>query len=168
MTFEVDVFLSALGNELIAQSPPAAFARFVFPDHHLRIMAPPFLHALRDLAAKDPVKLPASVLLQYSSFSLTVFDLYPKAKFHFLVLPRHTGGETPKHLKDLQSLLASGRKNTLKILQPLNEDALKARETIEEEMVRRYGAKWGINIGFHAVPSMEYVSMATAFRHCRM
>lgn len=118
-------------------------------------MAPPFLHALRDLAAKDPAKLPASILLQSSSFSLTIFDLYPKAIFHFLILPRHTGGQTPSHLKDLQSLLASGKKNALKILQPLKEDALKARETIEEEMTRRYGVKWPINIGFHAVPSME-------------
>ena len=37
----------------------------------------------------------------------------------------------------------------------LNEDAKAVRKEIEDEMIKRYGFKWGIWTGFHAVPSME-------------
>ena len=40
------------------------------------------------------------------------------------------------------------------------------RALVEEEMVRRFGFKWGVQIGFHAVPSMEYVCVPMKHLSC--
>jgi hypothetical protein len=49
-----------------------------------------FATVLRSYATqKDPSRhLPASVHLLSNDHALTIFDKYPKAKYHFLVLPR--------------------------------------------------------------------------------
>ena len=44
-------------------------------------------------------------------------------------------------------------------------DALEVKARIEDEMRRSYGFVWGVQIGFHAVPSMEYVLTNPRLRH---
>ena len=49
------------------------------------------LKILRTYAKMDDVaivKLPPTVYLSHTQYTLTIFDAYPKALFHFLILPR--------------------------------------------------------------------------------
>ena len=150
----------------------------------------------------DPTKLPPARLFTYTDRTITVFDAYPKATFHFLVLPRITGVEpyTATRLASLSALVkhrpklsfantsrsggtkgvkevdennetASGTstspltlgtttvRDTMdearRVLEGIREDALRVREMVYEEMERRFGVRWDVWMGFHAVPSME-------------
>ena len=88
---------------------------------------------------------------------MTLFDKYPKAIYHFLVLPRILAGSvfTEKDLANMQTLLVKGKKAEAKtLIEGLKKDAETAKGMIEKEMVRKHGYKWDVWIGFHAVPSM--------------
>ncbi|KIM87013.1 hypothetical protein PILCRDRAFT_815447 [Piloderma croceum F 1598] len=117
------------------------------------------LTVLRSYAQKsNPASLPSSVLLSYTPKSLTIFDVYPKSIFHFLVLPRPV---TPQlavfDLASLRTLFKADKIKAREVLTGLSEDAQTAKVTIQDEMMKRYGFKWGVWMGFHAVPSMEHV-----------
>jgi len=118
------------------------------------------LTILRSYAQKShPEKLPSSVLLSHTPTSLTIFDAYPKAIFHFLILPRPILATT-FDLASLRTLLKSKDKERAKeIILGLDQDAKALRSVIEEEMLKKYGFKWGISIGFHPVPSMEHLHL---------
>ncbi|EIW85063.1 HIT-like protein [Coniophora puteana RWD-64-598 SS2] len=108
----------------------------------------------------DPASLPPSVLLDYTDSYLTIFDAYPKATFHLLVLPRPKDGSlTLSELSGLRSLLSCQKKDAKKILDELAAQAEKTKELVREEMVQRYGYSWDIWVGFHAVPSMEHIHL---------
>ena len=49
------------------------------------------------------------------------------------------------------------REQARAVLLGLRRDALEAKRLIEEDMRARYGFVWDVLIGFHAVPSVEYV-----------
>lgn len=119
------------------------------------------LTVLRDYATrKHPEKLPPSVLFDYTDNSIAIFDAYPKAIFHFLILPRPQPPLSVFDLSDLRTLLHSrnvGKARAKEVLEHLGEHAQKLRAAIEEEMMSRYGFTWKIWTGFHAVPSMQYV-----------
>jgi aprataxin len=114
------------------------------------------LNVLKEYARAGS-SLPPTVLLTSSSTSLSIFDKYPKSKFHFLVLPRLPHDELKTNdLTDLRTLLAVGKRNAVKsLLEGLKQDGLVAKSMIEEEMASQYGYKWEIWMGFHAVPSMK-------------
>lgn len=118
---------------------------------------------LRQYAEKfetSPSSLPPTLLLTNSETSLTVFDKYPKATYHFLVLPRIRSDSvfTAEDLTDLRSLLSKGNKAEAKVLlEGLKRDTQTAKEMIEKEMDKKHGYTWDVWIGFHAVPSMVYV-----------
>lgn len=135
-------------------------------------------YARRDL--DNPAEaLPNSILFAHTGTTLTIYDAYPKSTFHFLVLPRlkavatsQDGDKKEKEkeivdamglglkegdLKSLKRLLRKGKEKARKILEPMQEAAQACVKEIEEEMIRMYGFKWDIWIGFHPVPSMEYV-----------
>ena len=114
----------------------------------------------------------------HNASSLTIFDAYPKATFHFLLLPRilssvgegadaivEVEGTTSvqplkaAQLSNLQSLLKVDKARAKDLILGLHRDAQEVRRLIEEEMMNRYGFKWDIYTGFHAVPSMEYVHL---------
>jgi len=108
----------------------------------------------------SPSSLPPTLLLTNTKTSLTLFDKYPKAIYHFLVLPRILADSefTAGDLTDLQTLLAKGKKAEAKtLIEGLKKDAEAVREMVEKEMIKRHGYKWDVWIGFHAVPSMVYV-----------
>jgi aprataxin len=120
-----------------------------------------FAVILRNYAQKDPASLPASVLFAHTPRSITIYDAFPKSIFHFLVLPRLQPNVpvTLSNLDGLKSLLKCDKELAKQILIGLSEDAASIRREIEQEMLTRYGFKWPIWIGFHAVPSMQLVSL---------
>jgi aprataxin len=117
----------------------------------------PSLTVLRSYATKSkPETLPSSILFSSNEKTLTIFDAYPKAIFHFLVLPRPSGVSLSVfELANLRSLLKVGRNKAKAVLDILKDEALRVKANIEDEMKNRYGFVWDIWIGFHAVPSME-------------
>ena len=107
----------------------------------------------------NPASLPSSVLLSHTTKSLTIFDCYPKSIFHFLVLPRITPELTAFDLASLRTLLKADKAKAKEVLTGLHEDAQIVKGMIQDEMMKRYGFKWGVWMGFHAVPSMELVTL---------
>ena len=116
------------------------------------------LNALRTFALKDPSTLPKSILYSHTATSLVVFDAFPKSTFHFLVLPRVREPFTIEDLTNLRSLLQRGEDHAKELVQELKSIAESLKRDIEKEMVRHYGFKWGIWMGFHGAPSMVCVT----------
>ena len=117
----------------------------------------------------SPSSLPPTLLLTNTETSLTLFDKYPKATYHFLVLPRILSNSlfTAKDLTSLHTLLAIGKKVEAKtLIEGLKKDAEIAKGMVEKEMLKKHGYKWDVWIGFHAVPSMVYVWERQQLRHC--
>ncbi len=85
------------------------------------------------------------------------------AKYHFLVLPRvplHIGVppndiiDVPEDdLASLRVLLKSPHASS--ILRELSDAADEAVEMVKDEMMKMEGFVWDVNVGFHAVPSMQ-------------
>ena len=118
---------------------------------------------LRQYARKfetSPSSLPPTLLLTNTDTSLTIFDKYPKATYHFLVLPRIFADSVfaAKDLTNLYTLLAKGTKvEAKKLIEGLKRDAEIVKGMVEEEMLKKHGYKWDVWTGFHAVPSLVYV-----------
>ena len=146
------------------------------------------LKILRTYAKMDDVaivKLPPTVYFSHTQYTLTIFDAYPKALFHFLILPRlqisaattnddgngDEGGSlseltaSESDLASLRTLLrraaapdgssTRARTQAASMLRVLADAAARLRGEIEREMEARYGFVWDVWVGFHAVPSME-------------
>jgi aprataxin len=111
-----------------------------------------------------PESLPVSVLLSHTTKSLAIFDVYPKSIFHFLILPRLFPSTPVSDFVNLRTLLKSSKPRAKEVILELDEHAKTVKAIIEDEMMSRYGFKWGIWIGFHAVPSMEYVLFFVEWR----
>jgi hypothetical protein len=123
---------------------------------HKKVLTMSNLTYLRKLAqVSNPQALPQSVLFTHTPTSLTIFDAYPKSIFHFLILPRPVPPLSVSDLANLRTLLKSDKARAKDVLLGLRQDALTMKGAIEDEMMSRYGFKWGVWIGFHAVPSME-------------
>ncbi|KAJ7156030.1 hypothetical protein C8R43DRAFT_1087390 [Mycena crocata] len=117
------------------------------------------LTILRTYAQTNPSKLPSSVLFSHSPTSMTVYDAYPKGIFHFLILPRVQEPSTVSELSNLRKLLSGDKAYAKQVIIALNDDAKTLRKEIEEEMLSRYGFKWGIWMGFHGAPSMDHLHL---------
>ncbi|KAK1232970.1 aprataxin-like protein [Marasmius sp. AFHP31] len=121
------------------------------------------LSLLRTYATKAPSEFPDSVLFTHTDRTLTIYDAYPKAIFHFLALPRiHDQTDSGLSLKDLHSLktlLACDKTRAKELITALKDDSEEVKKDIESEMVRRYGFKWPIWTGFHASPSMHHLHL---------
>ena len=113
------------------------------------------LRVLRQYARTDPVKLPATVLFTHNERNLVIYDAYPKAIFHFLILPRPSERLSVLDLSSLRSLIKKDRDLALEVLQSLRTQAETLKGEIHTEMLERYGFTWPIHCGFHAIPSME-------------
>lgn len=117
-----------------------------------------FRTVLRSYARKaDPSKLPPNLYFEHNDRSLTIFDCYPKSKFHFLILPRPRPPLVGDQLDTLKSLLHADKEQAREVLRGLGEDAKQLRDQIEQEMLNRYKFKWDIWTGFHAVQSLVCV-----------
>jgi aprataxin len=116
------------------------------------------LAALRDMARlpRPSASLPPSTLLLETPSTIAIFDKYPKASYHVLVMPRLPAqglGLGERDLDSLASLLRS--KAPREVLDALEEAAAEVEEMVKDEMVKSTGVAWGVNMGFHAVPSMQ-------------
>ncbi|KAG2367452.1 HIT-like domain-containing protein [Suillus spraguei] len=107
----------------------------------------------------NPASLPPSVLLSYSETCLTVFDAFPKSIFHFLVIPRVRPPFNVYQLANLRSLLKCEKNYAKELLADLSREADNVKKMIEGEMLKKYGFRWEIWMGFHAVPSMEHLHL---------
>lgn len=103
--------------------------------------------------------LPSSILFAHTETTLTIFDAYPKAMFHFLIMPRLLASMETAKYHNLRTLLQWDRAKAKETILQLQEDAKQVVADIEEEMVRLHGFKWKIWLGFHAVPSMDHLHM---------
>ncbi|KJA20211.1 hypothetical protein HYPSUDRAFT_142540 [Hypholoma sublateritium FD-334 SS-4] len=118
------------------------------------------LKILQSYAKRSPESFPASILFGHSAKNITIFDGFPKSKFHFLVLPR--ASETDLSLSDLGSLhalLKADKSKAKEVVAALADDARGVRGDIEREMVKHYGFKWDVWTGFHAAPSMVHLHL---------
>ena len=75
-------------------------------------------------------------------------------------MPRVTPQLTVFELASLRTLFKADKAKAKAVLTELSEEAQKVKGMIQDEMLKRYGIKWGVWTGFHAVPSMEL-----AFNH---
>lgn len=138
----------------------------------------PTLNALRTYATlpNPSSSLPASTLLTSNHNTIAIFDAYPKAKYHFLVLPRYpfppqSNPESRKsivksvdYLDNLANLLLKAPRDVAEqVISAMAETAREVEEMIRDEMVKTEGFEWRINVGFHAIPSMKYAPLPSAF-----
>lgn len=119
-----------------------------------------FLTALRDFALlSNPKTIPPSNLLKFTDTTITIFDKFPKAKYHFLILPRVNSekGLTVETLHDLRSLLRLDKAKALSVLKDLEKESKEVEKMIVDEMQKAHGpgSEWKVFSGFHAVPSMQ-------------
>ncbi|KAF9814930.1 hypothetical protein IEO21_04874 [Rhodonia placenta] len=117
------------------------------------------LTILRSYAQKKPEDILPSVRLLHSEHTITIFDKYEKAIFHFLVLPRVKPPYTLDRLRNLRSLLLGDREQAKQLLERMAEDAKAVQAMIEDEMMKKYGFKWDIWMGFHAIPSLPHLHL---------
>ncbi|ORY28509.1 HIT-like domain-containing protein [Naematelia encephala] len=133
------------------------------------------LNILRTYATlPNPRKsLPPTTLLTSNPNTIVIFDAFPKAKYHFLVLPRYPfrrqGGDPEDNhslvkldqLDDLKSLLTKvgNRDVREQVVNTLADAARDVEEMIRDEMVKTEGFEWKIDIGFHAIPSMKHLHL---------
>ncbi|CAE7200869.1 unnamed protein product [Rhizoctonia solani] len=118
-----------------------------------------FRSALRNYVLSKSEDLGSDVLLSESEHCITIFDKFPKAMFHFLILPKITKTITASVTTNLSTFLRWDKQIALECLQHMKRDAETAKSMIEDEMVKQHGFKWDIIIGFHAVPSMDHVHL---------
>jgi aprataxin len=122
-------------------------------------------NALRDYAlVKNPSnQIPPSTLLLDSPECIAIFDAYPKAKYHFLVLPRYPFPSSSKCnidcLHDITSLLNAPKEVRKEVVQAMRSMAGEVEEMVKDEMMKTEGFTWGVDMGFHAIPSMRYVRL---------
>ncbi|CDO69517.1 hypothetical protein BN946_scf184785.g22 [Trametes cinnabarina] len=105
----------------------------------------------------DPSSVPPHVRISHTDWTVTIKDAYPKAHYHRLVLPRLYLPLEPDQLRDIRSLLCLPREQAKGLLLAIRRDAEVAKREIEEEMLKDHGFTWPIYMGFHALPSLEYV-----------
>ncbi|KAF8628452.1 hypothetical protein AX15_003967 [Amanita polypyramis BW_CC] len=117
------------------------------------------LTVLRSYVLREPINLPKSILYSCTNSVLVLFDAYPKSIFHFLVLPPVRPPFTAEDLTNLRTLFKKDTELAKEVIQELKTVAQSLKQDIEEEMTKRYGFKWEIWIGFHAVPSMLHLHL---------
>lgn len=139
----------------------------------------------------DEASLPGSVLVDADTHTYTIYDGYPKAQFHFLIMPRlpfavdedlgngkrRRGEVGARELDSIGSLLQSP--HAAFVLDRLAAASERLAHRIRESMRRmdvdrdtrepHYtdaapGATWGIRCGFHAIPSMRHLHMHVRWR----
>lgn len=108
------------------------------------------LTALRTFAeaANPAADIPPSTLLLETPHCIAIFDAYPKARYHFLVLPRlpFTAADAPpitaRDLDSLASLLRHPARDA--VLRAVREAATEVQEMIRDEMHKTEGWVWPV------------------------
>ena len=154
-------------------------------------MAPRWNQALvRIASARDPTALPSTDrILFYDDRTITIYDGFAKAKYHYLVLPRIpfklSTSRSPISQQAAPTLSASnGRLNfgasssnivpashmlsissllaspyAAEVLEAVHKASDRVLEHIRTDMMEQYGVTWDVERAFHAVPSMEHLHL---------
>ncbi|WFD29454.1 hypothetical protein MSPP1_000463 [Malassezia sp. CBS 17886] len=114
--------------------------------------------------AKSPAAVPHGALVDADRYTYTIYDGYPKAQYHFLIL----------HLDSIRTLLENPYADEVLSRLQAASDRLVARIEgcmrelhVERDAEPSYAADgagacrttWGIQRGFHAVPSMRHLHL---------
>ncbi|WOO77380.1 Aprataxin [Vanrija pseudolonga] len=112
------------------------------------------LNALRTYAetANPAADIPPSTLLLETPHCIAIFDAYPKARYHFLVLPRlpcdHLDSSSPpitaRDLDSLASLLRHPARDA--VLAAVRDAATEVQEMIRDEMHKTEGWQWPVSV----------------------
>lgn len=118
----------------------------------------------------NPETLSPAVHHAHDAKTVTIYDAYPKSKYHLLVLPRPREGViTVPDLLNLRTLLNGDKERAKRVLDEMGVAAEAAKKDVREEMQRQWGFQWDVWIGFHALPSMRSVPLTSvsgrALRH---
>ncbi|KZT57048.1 HIT-like protein [Calocera cornea HHB12733] len=118
-----------------------------------------WMKVLENYAKTVPHNLPKDILLSSTENTVTIKDAYPKAMYHYLVLPRLPSSlvTSTSQLSSLRSLLSGDKAEALRVVKVLGADAELAKFHILEDMRKKHGFEWTVNIGFHSVPSMDHL-----------
>lgn len=96
----------------------------------------PWNTKLRDVAVlRKPETLPPDVLLRHTPRTIAIFDAFPKAKYHFLLLPRPTATWDSTNLVSLRKVLQADKDDAKALLETLEEESRPVVEMIQDEMV---------------------------------
>lgn len=145
---------------------------------------------MRIAAARDPTALPSTDrILFYDDRTITIYDGFAKAKYHFLVLPRipfklstSRGSSSQQAAPTLSA--SNGRLNfgasssnvvpashmmsissllasphAAEVLEAVHKASDRVLEHIRTDMMKQYGVTWEVERAFHAVPSMEHLHL---------
>ena len=99
--------------------------------------------------------------VSHTDRTLTIQELFPKSEYHLILIPRV--GRAPRvpqnkvNIRTVLSLQNFSKAEAFDLLKDMYKDALKVKEELEEDMMRRRGFKWDIWMGFHLAPSYRYV-----------
>ncbi|WVQ85417.1 hypothetical protein IAT38_007582 [Cryptococcus sp. DSM 104549] len=133
--------------------------------------ASPLLVLRQYATLPDPSSLPPTQVLISNENTLAVFDAFPKAKYHFLVMPRYPfppqsdpdSRESIVPLDVLDNLtsllLRGGKRQREEVLRAMADTAREVEEMIRDEMLKTEGFEWDIDVGFHAIPSMKHIHL---------
>ncbi|KAI9327241.1 hypothetical protein DFJ73DRAFT_800944 [Zopfochytrium polystomum] len=87
-----------------------------------------------------PQSFPSNVVKKFTARTVVVYDAFPKAQRHFLVLPR-------------------AKIDNLTELQPDHLDILDEMKSEADAIAREFGDTHKFRMGFHSVPSMKHLHM---------
>lgn len=133
---------------------------------------------------KDISTFPPGLLVDADAYTYTICDGYPKAQYHFLILPRipfyldHKEERTEVPESDMESistLLKSrfARDILRRIRDARDRLVVRIHESMKQSRIRPDGAYayypeseadwghtvWGVQSGFHNVPSMRHLHL---------
>ncbi len=120
----------------------------------------PLFALQRYACTDDPSALPNHILKEFTDTTLTLYDCFPKSKIHLLVLPRPHAGVKKEDLWSLRTLLKGDKDRAKQVLEDMGKTAAKVKDGIEKDMVEKWGVKWPVWVGFHAISSMQSVSLS--------
>jgi aprataxin len=142
---------------------------------------------VRIASAANPNHLPTlDRVLFWDDRTITIYDAFAKAKYHFLVLPRlpfrsaaprsdaaapalkAAGGKLSlgstssnivpaSHMRSVSDLMASPY--AAEVLEAVRVASEKVVEFIRKDMLQQYDTEWAIERAFHAVPSMDHLHL---------
>lgn len=173
-----------MAGKAMSRTVPLLLARSTQPWS----VSPPHAHwhdALKYIAIhKDISTFPQGLLVDSDEYTYTICDGYPKAQYHFLILPRipfyvdHGQERTQVPESDMESISTLLKSRYASdVLLRLNDarDRLVARihESMKQSRIRPDGAYayypdteaewghtvWGVQCGFHNVPSMRHLHL---------
>ncbi|KAF9567504.1 hypothetical protein CPC08DRAFT_809310 [Agrocybe pediades] len=123
---------------------------------------------LTSYAKKRPEEFPPGVIYKYSRKTYTFRHPFPKAIFHYILLPRIDGYDKwlafpnikSDLFADLRALLAyTTQKEGIQVLTVVKRDADEMVKDVEQQMIEQFGFKWDVLVGFNTYPTISHMHL---------